>query len=94
MEKENKKIVFVSSERRAGHRGPDGQREAKEGAQTPDHLLQLPAGSAAEEIPVGTVPGPAGASRAGGAAGPHADTGQAPKENLHEKFHSYITPTS
>lgn len=64
------------SERGARRGGADGQREAQESAQAPDHLLQLPAGSAAEEVPVGAVPGPAGAGRAGGAAGPHADTGQ------------------
>lgn len=64
------------SERGARRGGSDGQREAEESAQAPDHLLQLPAGSAAEEIPVGAVPGPAGASRAGSTAGPHADTGQ------------------
>lgn len=71
--------VSSCSERGARHGGSDGQREAEESAQAPDHLLQLPAGSAAEEVPVGAVPGPAGASRAGGAAGPHTDTGQ--KEN-------------
>lgn len=65
------------SKRRARHRGAHGQWEAEEGAQAPDHLLQLPAGGAAEEIPVGTVPGAAGAGRAGGTAGPHADAGQA-----------------
>lgn len=64
------------SERGARRGGADGQREAQESAQTPDHLLQLPAGGAAEEVPVGAVPGPAGAGRVGGAAGPHADTGQ------------------
>lgn len=68
--------VSSRSERGARRGGSDGQREAEESAQAPDHLLQLPAGSAAEEIPVGAVPGPAGASRAGGAAGPHTDTGQ------------------
>lgn len=70
------------SKRRARHWGPHGQREAEEGAQAPDHLLQLPAGSAAEEIPVGTVPGAAGASRAGGPAGPHADSGQAAERTI------------
>lgn len=69
------------SKRRARHRGAHGQREAEEGAQAPDHLLQLPAGGAAEEIPVGTVPGAAGAGRAGGTAGPHADAGQAAEGN-------------
>lgn len=64
------------SERGARRGGADGQREAQESAQTSDHLLQLPAGGAAEEVPVGAVPGPAGAGRAGGAAGPHADTGE------------------
>lgn len=87
-------FVFAFSKRRAGHGGSDGQRKAKEGAQAPDHLLQLPAGRAAEEVPVSTVPGPAGASRAGGTAGPHADTGQAPEENRSEIFHSDITHTA
>ena len=66
----------LHSERGTRHGGSDGQREAQEGAQTPDHLLQLPAGSPAEEVPDGAVPGPAGAGRAGSTAGPHTDTGE------------------
>lgn len=78
----NSVSVSMCSKRRAGHRGAHGQWEAQEGAQAPDHLLQLPAGGAAEEIPVGAVPGAAGAGRAGGTAGPHADAGQAAEGNL------------
>lgn len=79
--------LYTYSERGTRHGGSDGQREAQEGAQASDHLLQLPAGSPAEEIPVGTVPGPAGASRAGRTAGPHADTGEAADpEQIHTKI--------
>lgn len=82
----------MSSKRRAGHRGPDGQREAEESAKAPDHLLQLPAGSAAEEIPVGAVFGPAGASRAGGTAGPDADAGQTALQRLDVTVHPNAGP--
>lgn len=68
--------VSRCSKRGAGRGGADGQRQTEESAQTPHHLLQLPAGGVAEEIPVGAVPGSAGACRAGGPAGPHTDTGQ------------------
>lgn len=64
------------SERGTRRGSPAGQREAKEGTQAPDHLLQLPAGRPAEEIPVSPVSGPAGAGRAGRTAGPHADAGK------------------
>jgi len=69
------------SERGTRRGGADGQREAQEGAQAPDHLLQLPAGGAAEEVPDGPVPGPARAGRAGRSDGPHANAGEAQRHN-------------
>lgn len=70
-------MISYCSERGTRRGGSDGQREAQEDPQAPHHLLQLPAGSPAAEIPVGSVPGPAGAGRAGRTAGPHTDTGEA-----------------
>lgn len=83
--------VSSRSERGTRRGGSDGQREAQEGAEAPDYLLQLPAGSPAEEIPVGTVPGPAGAGRAGRAAGPHTDTGEAAGNNIQCSSQKYST---
>lgn len=60
----------------AGSRGADGEREAQKGPKAAHHLLQLPAGRPAAPLPEGPVPGSARARRAGGAAGPHANTGQ------------------
>ncbi len=84
-------LLSSRSERGTWRGGSDGQREAQEGAQAPNHLLQLPAGSPAEEIPVGTVPGPAGAGRAGRTAGPHADTGEAAGDNSLVHLEKYNT---
>lgn len=71
-------LISSSSERRARDGDSDGQREAQEGSQAADNLLQLPAGGPPEEIPVGPVLGPAGEGRAGRAVGPDADTGEPP----------------
>lgn len=58
-----------------GARGEDGERQAKESAQTADYLFQLSAGGVAEEVPEDPIPRPARAGRAGRLAGTHADAG-------------------
>lgn len=54
----------------------DGERQAEESEETPNNILQLPAGRPAEAVSEHTVPGAAGESRAGCLAGTHANTGE------------------
>lgn len=56
--------------------GEDGERQAEESEETPDNLLQLPAGRPAEAVSKHTVSGSAGESRAGRLDGTHANTGE------------------
>ena len=66
-------IFYRKRDKRA--RGEDGERQAEESEETPDDLLELPAGRPAEALSEHTVPGAAGESRAGRLAGTHANTG-------------------
>uniref|UniRef100_A0A7M4F676 Distal-less homeobox 2 n=1 Tax=Crocodylus porosus TaxID=8502 RepID=A0A7M4F676_CROPO len=65
-----------SREGRLRARGQDSEREAKESAEAPDHLLQLPAGRSAAALPEDAVPGAARESGAGGLPRPHPDAGE------------------
>uniref|UniRef100_A0A8C3LA74 Distal-less homeobox 5 n=1 Tax=Chrysolophus pictus TaxID=9089 RepID=A0A8C3LA74_CHRPC len=70
------KLRGATREGGGGARGEDGERQAKESAQTADYLFQLSAGGVAEEVPEDPVPRPARAGRAGRLAGTHADAGE------------------
>lgn len=72
------KFSFLKKKNREGDqraRSEDGERQAEEGEEAPDHLLQLPAGRPAAAVPEHAVPGAAGESRAGRVARSHANTG-------------------
>lgn len=69
-------FFYFFSERGARARGPHGEWKAKKDPQAEDDLFQLPARCTAEALPEGAVPRPARASRAGGSAWPHSDTGE------------------
>lgn len=68
-------LIFTIRKRHKRARGEDGEREAEESEETPDHLLQLPAGRPTEEVPEHAVSGAAGESRARCFPWTHANTG-------------------